>query len=169
MPLIRLFFDICLFRKGPQDAPASTILLKICLGAYVMVGMVLMILEARWQEAMLQVILEGAMLLGFIWISLKAAGKMNRFLQTTIAMTGADALISCFAIPLVVVVTANPQAYLVHLLLLMLILWHIAVVAHILRHALSQSLGIALGLAIVYVIFSYQVMVLLFVQSNPSS
>ncbi len=162
MILIKLFLDICLFRKGPQDAPASPMLLKWTLGAYFLVGLVLLGLETRWAEAVAQVLLEGAMLLAFVWVSLKSAGKMNRFLQTTIAMLGADALISSFAIPLVAVAMASPHAVVITLLLLMLMLWHVGVVAHILRHALSQTLAIGLGLAIVYVVFTYQVMILLF-------
>ncbi len=162
MPLIKLFLDICLFRKGPQDTPASTMLLNWTLGAYFVVGFALLGLETQWVEAVIQVLLEGAMLLGFVWISLKAAGKMNRFLQTTIAMLGTDALISSLAIPLVAIAVANPHAVIITLLLLMLMLWHVGVVAHILRHALSQTLAIGLGLAIVYVVFTYQIMVLLF-------
>ncbi len=162
MPLIKLFLDICLFRKGPQDTPASTMLLKWTLGAYFLVGFVLLGLETRWVEAVLQILLEGVMLLGFVWVSLKAAGKMNRFVQTTIAMLGTDALISSFAVPLIAVAMAYPQTAIITLLLLMLMLWHLGVVAHILRHALSQTLAIGLGLAIVYVVFTYQIMILLF-------
>jgi hypothetical protein len=162
MPLLKLFLDICLFRKGPQDAPASPALLKLALSAYFLVGLLLAILEAHWLEGILQVLLEAAMLLGFAWASLMAAGKTSRWLQTAIAMLGTDALVSSFAIPLDAVLLASPQAGLLHLLLLLLMLWHIAVVAHILRHALSQALAVGLGLSIAYVFFSVQVLILLF-------
>jgi len=162
MPLIRLFLEICLFRKGPQDAPASTMLLRLVLVAYFLVGVVLTTLETPWLEAIAQVLLEGAMLLGFVWVSLLAAGKLGRWLQTLISMLGTDALISGIAIPLEAVLLANPQAGILRLLLLLLMLWHIAVLAHILRHALSQTLAVGLGLAFVYVAFSVQVLVMLF-------
>jgi hypothetical protein len=162
MPLIRLFFDICLFRKGPQDAPASTMLLKLALLAYFLAGLVLTALEAPWLEGIAQVVLEGFMLFAFVGVSLLAAGKLNRWLQTVISLLGTDALITGFAIPLEGVLLAYPQAGLLHVLLLLLMLWHIGVLAHILRHALSQTLAVGLALAIVYVAFSVQVLVMLF-------
>jgi len=162
MPLIRLFLDICLFRKGPQDVPASMMLLRFALAAYFLVGVALTVLEAPWLEGIAQVLLEAAMLLAFVWVSLLAAGKTSRWLQTLISMLGTDALISGVAIPLEALLLVNPQASVVHLILLLLMLWHLGVVAHILRHALSQTLAVGLGLAIVYVAFSVQVLVMLF-------
>ncbi len=162
MPLLRLFLDICLFRKGPQDAPASWMLLKWALAAYCGVGLALTALEGHWLEGTLQVILEGSMLLGFVWISLIVAGKTGRWLQTAIAMLGTDALISSFAIPLEAVLLAAPQIGILYVLMLLLMLWHMAVVAHILRHALSQTLAVGLGLSIVYVAFTWNLLVMLF-------
>jgi hypothetical protein len=162
MPLIKLFWDICWFQKGPQDTPASSFLLMLAMLAYLLVGAALTGLEAQWPEGLLQVLLEASMLLGFVWISVVAAGKTNRWLQTSVAMLGTDALISAIAIPLEGILLFNPQADLVYLLMLLLILWHIGVVAHILRHALSQTITLGLALAIVYVFFSLQVLILLF-------
>lgn len=162
MPLIKLFWDICLFKKGPQEAPPSITLLKLALAAYVLVGMALTALETGWLEGLLEVLLEGGLLFAFVGISLLAAEKTHRWLQTGIAMLGTDALISSFAIPPKLLLLADPQAGLVYLLLLLLMLWHIGVVAHILRHALSQTLAVGLGLAIVYVFFTMQVLILLF-------
>ncbi|MDD5033675.1 MAG: hypothetical protein PHE55_02870 [Methylococcaceae bacterium] len=164
MPLIKLFLEICLFRKGPQDAPASIFLLGLSSAAYFAVGFVLLGLKIQWLEAVLQVFLEAVMLLGFVWVSLMVAGKLTRMLQTTIAMMGTDALISSFAVPLLAFLMENPQASIIQLFLLLLMFWHVAVVAHILRHALSQPFGMGLGLAVIYVVLSYQVMVMLFPQ-----
>lgn len=162
MLLIRLFLNICLFDKGPQDVPASPVLLKLALSAYFVIGMALTVMETPWLEAILLVLLEMAMLLAFIWVGLMAAAKMNRWLQTSIAMLGTDVLLSSIALPLKAVLLANPDIGILHLLLLLLMLWQIGVVAHILRHALSQTLAIGLALSIVYVLFSLQVLVLLF-------
>ena len=169
MPIIQLFFDLCLFRKGPQDAPDSWIVMRFTLGVYALVGLILLGIETVWDEAVLQVALEGAILFGFVWISLKLAGKVNRFVQTTIAMLGADALISSLAIPLVIILKVNSQIPIIHLLLLMLMVWHLVVVAHIFRHALSQTIAIGLALSIVYMVFSYQIMILLFGSPQATS
>ncbi len=146
MPLIKVFMEICLFRKGPQDVPASTLLLRLALAAYFLVGLVLTSLENQWLEGILQIVVEGAMLLGFTWISVMMAGKRGRLMQTVSAMLGTDALLSSFAIPMQAVLLADPQYNIIYVILLLLMLWHIAVVAHILRHALSQTLAVGLRL-----------------------
>ena len=170
MPLIKLFFDICLLRKGPQDLPASGLLLGLTIFANLVVSVVLLGLETDWADAVIQALVGGAMLLGFLFITLRVAGLMPRFLQTSIAMLGSDALISSFAVPLLaMMIVASPDeksadAFLLILktIFLIMMLWYVAVLAHILRHALSRPLGIALALAIVYVLASVQVMSLLF-------
>jgi len=168
MPLIKLFFDICLFKKGPQDLPASGLLLALTTAAYLLVGLILLGLETNWTDALVQVLAEAAMLVGFLFVTLKVAGLMPRFLKTTAAMLGTDALISCFAIPLLTWMMNAQGTQGVYLFLLLLMLWHLAVVAHILRHALSRPLAVGAGLAIVYVIATYQVMLLLFADGQSS-
>ena len=162
MPLIRLFLEICLLRKGPQDAPASQMLLGLAFAAYCLVGVAQAVLDEQWLEGILQIPLQATILLVFVWGSLKAAGKTNRMQQTLIALLGTDALISSFAIPLEGLFLADPQSALIHLLLLSLMLWHMAVVAHILRHALSQTLVVGLALSFVYTVFTLQVLIMLF-------
>jgi hypothetical protein len=162
MPLLRLFVDICLFRKGPQDAPTSRMLLKLVLAAYLLANLLITLLESPWHEGLLKVVLEVLILLGFVWISLIMAGKPNRWLQTTISLLGTDALINSLALPLEAYLMADPKNGFIPWLLLLMMFWQIAVVAHILRHALSQPLAVGFGLAIVYVAFSIQVIVLLF-------
>ncbi len=162
MPLIRLFLDICLLRKGPQDTPASSFLLGLAVMAYCLVGAVQAFFEEHWLEGLLQIPLQAAILWAFVWTSLKAAGKMNRMMQTLIAMLGTDALISSFTIPLEAFFLTNPQSAFVHMLLLLFMIWHMVVVAHILRHALSQTLAIGLGLSFIYTVFTLQVLIMLF-------
>jgi len=169
MPLIRLFLEICLLRKGPQDVPAYPLLLGLALAAYVLVGAIQAFMEEQWLEGLLQIPLQAAILLVFVWISLKAAGKMNRMQQTFTTLLATDALISTFAIPLEVFFLANPQSAIIHLLLLLLMLWHMVVVAHILRHALSQTLVVGLGLSFVYTFFTLQVLLMLFGAPTPPS
>jgi hypothetical protein len=162
MPLIKLFWEICLFRRGPQDVPSSQTLLGLSALAYFAVGLTLLGLETGWPEAAAQVLAEAVMLLGFLWATLSVAGLKSRFIRTLIAMLGTDALISSFAIPLMIGIPQSPQAQGFYFGLLLLMLWHLTVVAHIFRHALSRPLGVGLGVAIVYVVASYQMMLLLF-------
>jgi hypothetical protein len=162
MPLIKLFIDICLFKRGPQDVPASPVLLGLVVLVYLGVGFVLLSLEGQWSDAIMQVLVELSILLGFVWVNLRFMGFQARFVQTAAAMTGCDALISSFAVPLLSWMALSAQSKGAYLMLLGLMLWHLAVVAHIFRCALSRPLGVGIGLAIVYVVLSYQVMLLLF-------
>lgn len=141
--LLNLFFDICLFRKGPQDVPASSLLLGLSLVAYAVVGLLLLSTETTLPGALLQVAMEGGMLVGFIYVTLASADLKNRLLQTSIAMLGTDALIRSLAIPILFLSAGMHAVQNAHILLLMLMLWHVSVVAHILRHALSKSYGFA--------------------------
>lgn len=162
MPLIRLFWEICLLRKGPQDVPASQFLLMLTGLAYLIVGLVQVFLGDEWLQGLLQIPLQAAILLGFSWISLKAANKLNRQDQTFTALLGTDAVLSCFAIPMQLMLWVDPQGGLTHLLLLMLMLWHMLVVGHIFREALSQTWMVGMGLSFVLTIITFQTLLILF-------
>lgn len=161
---VKLFVDICFFKKGPQDIPASSFLFRLVLLAYFLIGVSLLMLQATWLDAVIQALAEAGVTLGFIWLTLLVSHKAARFQQTATAMLGTDALISIGALPLLVWLEAGssiqfPYPY---ILLLGLMLWHLAIVSHILRHALSKPLSLGVGVAILYVLVSYQVMSALF-------
>jgi hypothetical protein len=159
--LIKLFVDIVLFRKGPQDVPASQLLLGLCLLAYLLIGEVMLLLEETLLRATLQVLLDAAILTGFVTITLKIAGFGARILQTLTALLAVDALISILAFPVMISVSSGAErggGY----LLVGLMVWHLAVMAHIFRHALSRSLWVGYAVAMLYTLMSFQVLQLLF-------
>jgi hypothetical protein len=159
MPLIRLFLDICLLNKGPQDSPASSLLLGLTVAANLAVGIALSLIEAAKAEALIQAAVGALLLGGFLWIALSFTGKRSRFLQTATAAFGADTLISIAALPLLVWGRwATDAQGLVAILLLLLMLWQMAVIGHILHHALSVSFPAGLGLALAYTATSYGIM-----------
>ncbi|CAI8831244.1 hypothetical protein [Methylocaldum szegediense] len=162
MPLIKLFLDICFFRKGPQDTPASNLLLGLAISAYLIVGFVLLGLEGDWAGAVVEAIAEGAMVFGFLFVVLYLGKKLPRLRQTATALYGCDALISATAIPLLALLLMAPEAKPVYIFLTFLLLWHLAVVGHILRHALAIPFFYGVALAFGYVVISYQVMMALF-------
>jgi hypothetical protein len=157
-----LFLDIALFKKGPQDVPASRLLFGLALVADILVGMLLLGLESSAWEAVPKVLLEMAMLLAFTWVTLAGLKLEARFPQTGCAMLGTDALISGFAVPLLAWMMAAENGAPGYLLLMLLMLWHLGVIAQILRNALECPLAVAIVMAIVYIGGSYQIMVLLF-------
>ena len=159
MPLIRLFLNICLFNKGPQDNPASTLLLGLAIVANLVVAIAMSLFEVSWAEALMQSVMGVLLLAGFLWLALYLTGKRPRFLQTATAVFGADTLISLVAVPLLIWGRLAPDAKgVVAIPLLFLILWQMAVIGHILRHALSISFVAGLGLALTYTVASYEIM-----------
>lgn len=160
MPLLRLFLDICLFKKGPQDAPASSFLVWLTVGADLLAGVVLSLLDNFAAVSLIQAAAGVLMLAAFVWVSLYLGGKMPRFQQTASAIFGTDALISAAAIPLLALRVAMPETQpTVELLMLAVMFWSLAVIAHILRHALSVPLIAGMALALLYAMISYPVIV----------
>jgi hypothetical protein len=160
--MIKLIFDICLFRKNPQDLPYSVWLLRLLLAGYIGIRILMLRIYFDWLDTLLQVIVEIFLLVGFVWISLYLARKLGRFYQVIAALLGTDALISFFALPAIGSMAVGRGGLLVFSIMLGLIGWHWAVTGHIIRHALDKGWSFSLGLAFLYLLGSYQVMALLF-------
>ncbi|MDD4915615.1 MAG: hypothetical protein PHW13_11345 [Methylococcales bacterium] len=166
--LFLLFFEITMLRKGPQDVPAASWLLKLLLPVYLAINILVMLLNGYWSTALMQVTVDFLLLLGFTWPLLYFSGKRARFPQTLCALLGADSLISLCAIPAIASLVAEPTE-LAYFAMLLLMIWHWLVSGHIYRHALDKPLFFGLGLSLLYILISSQVMVLLFpVVSTPS-
>jgi len=160
--IIKLVFDICLFKKGPQDLPYSVWLLRLLLVVYVSIRVLMLSIHFDWLNVLLQVIVDILLVAGFIWIMLYLARKLERFYQVISAILGTDALISFFALPGMAAMETRQGGLLVLLVMLGLIGWHWAVTGHIICNALDKTLSFGLGLAFLYLLGSYQVMALLF-------
>jgi hypothetical protein len=160
--IIKILFDICLFKKGPQDLPYSVWLLRILLVVYISIRVLMLSIHFDWLNVLLQVIVEIFLVAGFIWIILYPPRKLGRFYQVISAVLGTDAVISFMALPAIASMETGQGGLLVFLVMLGLIGWHWAVTGHIIRNALEKSLSFSLGVAFLYLLGSYQVMALLF-------
>lgn len=162
MPIVRLLLDICLFRKGPEDAPASLFLLGLTLLGYALVSLLLLSSQVGLGAAWPQVLAEGVMSLVFLRLLLWTAHKPHRFLQTAIALMGSDALISLLALPLLLAQGVEGLAGMMHFPLLGMMIWHVAVFGMIFGRAISRSLPIGIAVALLYTVLSVQIMAKLF-------
>ena len=160
--IIKLLFEICLFKKGPQDLPYSLWLLRLLLVVYIGIRILMLSIHFDWLNVLLQVIVDVILVAGFFWIILYLARKLGRFYQALSAVLGTDAMISFFALPGMATIETGHGGLWVVLVMLGLIGWHWAVTGHIIRNALEKSLSFSLGVAFLYLIGSYQVMALLF-------
>jgi hypothetical protein len=160
--IIKLLFDICLFKKGPQDLLSSVWLLRILVAVDGGISFLMMNIRTGWLNSLLQAAVGILLVVGFSWIMLYTARRLRRFNLTTCALLGTDALISFFALPGMASMMLGRGALLAFFVTIALMIWHWAVIGHIIRNALEKPLVFSLGLAFLYILGSYQVMALLF-------
>lgn len=166
--LLKLFLDIALLRRGPQDVPASPVLCGLALLAYAALGFLLFAVGASPLIAVGQTVLDLVLLTGVVRTLLAAHGHRARFRQTFTALTGTGALFALAGLPLTLWLLETgptPDApALPSTLYLMLVLWSVVVMGHVLRHALGVSRGVGLAYAFGYLVVSVVVMTALFPQ-----
>ena len=162
--IVRLFYDILLFKKGPEDVPFSPLLTRLTLVVYALVSFLMICMSSRWFHALLEMATDIVILIIFTRVALAWVHQSERYQQTFCALLGTDALITLCAIPATatMLIPSGEIPVLGFFIVLGLMLWHWAVIGHILSHALSQSLSFGLGLALLYIIAAYQIIALLF-------
>lgn len=91
---LQSFLDIALWRKGPQDLPASAASAALALIAYMVAGFVRMRMFALDQTtALLFICIDALMLGGWLWLVLAFFGRRQRFVQTITATLGVGLLV----------------------------------------------------------------------------
>lgn len=153
-PILSLFFEICLFRRNPQDIPASHFLMFASLGALVTLGLAISSLSLPFEDALISTGINLFVLVIITQLVLILYSKQARFMQTITAMAGAGIVISIFAIPVMVMLEYcsrnDINAAPVSILWLLLVVWEVMVMAHIIKHALSCHFFLALIVAVLY-------------------
>jgi len=94
---LRIFVDIVLWRRGPQDLPASSLLLALTVAAYVGVSVVQLALEgesaATW---FFFVVIDPLLLAAWVWLVLRIFRHPERFVQAVAAVFGTGAVLGLF-------------------------------------------------------------------------
>lgn len=158
-PLLRAYIDICLFKRGPQDLPSSPILLAGTTFIYGLLQILIALLDLKPKDALLLGLLAPFLLLGSTLLLLHIVRLGNRWVQTATAFAGSGAIFSIVALPLVIALAAagsnQPATVLPRSLWFILLMWNLAVIAHIWKNALSTNIavGIALSIALYYLSF----------------
>ena len=165
---LNLLFNICLFRKGPQDIPHSQQVLRLTVLAYAVTGYLLIQVSTDTLNALLQAAVEIILITGFAGLMLSLANKISRLVQTICALLGTDALISICAMPIIATLNLDSNNILAFFAMLALMIWHWLVTTHIIRHALDKSFSFALGIAFLYIFSASQIIGLLFPAISPA-
>ncbi len=169
--LSKAFLDICLLRKGPQDLPKSSVLLYLSLILYMVFDVLLTVQARPFEDALLVSFIDVGFLLGVIFFILKQHHYLDRWVQTITALCGTGVILGIFIFPLVYGGAQNQYEtwlqQIIILLFFIMIIWNIAVLAHIVRNAISTSLGIGIAIAILYIWMSSLLISMLFPEINP--
>lgn len=164
--LLTLFLNLCFFKKGPQDIPASKELFYALIIAYAIISTLLLFIGNDRFDILLQVAVEIALMLGFCWSLLFITKRTTRYQQTASALLATDVLISFLALPAMILLYSQGTA-IVFLIIILLMIWHWFISAHIFSQALGQPFYFGLGVAFLYLLVSYIVIDFIFVMPTP--
>ena len=152
---LRIFVDIVLWRRGPQDLPASTLLLGVAVAAYVAVSAVQLALlgepAATW---FLFMVVDPLLLGAWVWLVLRLFGKPERFLQTASAVFGAGAVLGlALYLPLQLIATGlgqEPSSGLAQTFALLLVVTFALVTGRIVKLATDSNLFTGIAVSLTY-------------------
>ena len=144
--LIRLFTQIALLRLGPQDVPASSLLLALTVAGYFLVTFLVSSLLPPFPGPWFAHLCVDVVFM-FAWYTLllRVVRRPERFLQTTTAVYGFQAVLAPLLVASVWLLRRFPQDSVWQLPITMvnlaLLIWFIAANSHIVKAALEWRIG----------------------------
>lgn len=152
---LRIFIDIVLWRRGPQDLPASNLLVLLTLAAYVAVTVVqLLMLDEPAATWAFFVVGDPLLLMAWVWLVLKLFGRADRYAQTVSAVLGTGALLGlAIYLPLQLIVTGlgqAPTSSMAQVLGLLLVVVFALVTGRIIKLATDTNLFTGIAVALTY-------------------
>lgn len=147
--LISRFYEIMLFRRGPQDLPAShswliaLAIIDFGLNAWAE------ILYAN-NSPLLRTLLSFVTGVLLTYGLLRSKGLTSRIVQTYLALVGTDILMMLFLFPAMVLQVTGNATELTAIFILGLVLWSMFITAHIFRHALSSTMTVGFLIAVIW-------------------
>lgn len=160
LAIVHYFVELCLLRRNPQDLPASNGLAALVIGVGLLGGLLLSITAGgSLFSGLVQTALDFGLMLGVLYLAMRALDKTPRFLQTATALVGADTLIGLLALVPVGLLgpelEESPMLMLAGLMFLALVVWSVIIAGHILRHAFEIRLGQGVAIAITFDLLSF--------------
>jgi hypothetical protein len=155
LQFLKVFLDIVLWRRGPQDLPTSPLLFALVIAAYVVVSVLqLLMLHEAGPIWFVFVVIDPALLVGGTWLLLRLFQHPERFLQTATAVLGTGALLGLVVyLPLQWVldsVGATPGSTLAGMVALALVVMFALVTGRILKLATDTSLFTGVAISLTY-------------------
>jgi len=152
LTLLQAFWRITLFSLGPEDLPASGFFMGVAV-AFFVVAESLVLASLYPVELLVPIVaLDTALLTVWAVAGLAVAGQMSRLEPTLAALFGASGVLQLLSYPVVVVLSQEVSV----LPLVLILLWSIAVYAHVFSRATGWSYAIGVWAAVGYVVVSFQ-------------
>ena len=154
---LKVFLDIVLWRRGPQDLPSSGLLVAATLVAYELVTLLqIALFGVNSAELILFLVIDPLLLMGGLWLVLKLYGHSGRWPQAAAAVLGCTALMGLvLTLPMLLFdgarAAADPPPSLA-LLAICSIIAFILVVGRIIQQATDSNLLTGTALATTYVV-----------------
>ena len=148
--LLLTFLEIALWRKGPQDLPASRSLAALVLLVYVVIGFArVRLFDLNLRAATVNIGVDVLMLSLWLYAVLAFFGRRQRFIQTMTATLGVGVLMQL--LDTLMLVFDQGETYSDNWLFIRFVLVAL-IMGRILMHALERGLatGVALTIAIVH-------------------
>jgi hypothetical protein len=160
---LRIFLDIVLWRRGPQDLPASGLLLALTVAAYLAVSVVqLAMFDESLANWLFYLVLDPLLLFGWTWLVLRILGHRARLLQTASAVFGANAVLGFLLyLPLQVLGTAvgaGQDSSLAQAIAWLQVITFALVTGRILKLATDTNLFTGIMLSVTYVLLVIMVL-----------
>jgi hypothetical protein len=153
--LARLFTQIALLRRGPQDLPASPLLLMLTLAGYLGVNALVSALLPPVSGWPLQLLADTLFTLAWYVALLQLVGRPERILQTSTAVFGLQAVLSppLIASEWLMRRFGGDGAWQLPIAFagLLLVVWLVAANGHVVKAALDWSLTTSITLVILQV------------------
>ena len=157
--LVKAIWDIALWRRGPRDLPPSRGLLAVTALLYTASSAVQSLLIDGPALALARGLADLGFTAAAFWLCLAIGRRGHRLPQTLIAVFGTGTLLALPMIAIFLLAEAlgpdGPVAGAVKLLLLPLLVWGIAVLAHIVRQALEAPLVTGVAVSTTYYLVGY--------------
>ena len=162
LAFVRPFVEISLLRLRPQDLPASSRLLAVVALSYTACTAIAHAALLSPIDAVIGGVVDALLLCGLTLSLLALSRRWSRAVQTLTALVGAGTVTTMVAIPFlgwrVNVMRAGEAAGIELAFIAIIVIWNLAVIAHVLRHALSTSFLGATVIAVVMYLVSSQVL-----------
>jgi hypothetical protein len=162
---LKIYLDILLLRRGPEDVPSSPSLLLATLALFITANVVLRSLVPPAQDVW-PIGLAVSIAFGLLWyrMLLTVFGRPERYLQLVTAVFGVATLLSPLLVPLGSVLEARAQAEADPpawtILLLPLLIFSVYVNARILGAAIERPLALAIALIVLQTLIELLLMFL---------